>query len=42
MIQINPYGEIENLDGFESFPDYAKTAKVFGSKSAVIPEKVTT
>lgn len=41
-IQVNPDGSIENLPGFVSFPDYPSTAKVFGSKSGMIPEKVTT
>jgi len=41
-IQVHPNGEISNLDGFKSFPDYAPTAKVFGGKQAMIPEKVTT
>merc|ERR1719312_711451 len=29
-----------NWEGFKSFPDYAPTAKVFGGKQAMIPEKV--
>ena len=42
FLQVHPNGDISNLDGFKSFPDYAPTAKVFGGKQAMIPEKVTT
>lgn len=41
-IQVESNGRINNLPHFTSFPDYPPNAKVFGSKSAVIPEKVTT
>jgi hypothetical protein len=30
------------VPGFVSFPDYPSSAKVFGSKSGMIPEKITT
>jgi hypothetical protein len=40
--QVEQDGEIGNLPDFKSFPDYPSTAKVFGSKSAMIPEKITT
>jgi len=41
-IQVEQNGDIRNLPDFESFPDYPSTAKVFGGKSAMIPDKVTT
>eukprot|EP00092_Neocalanus_flemingeri_P027266 GFUD01029568.1.p1 GENE.GFUD01029568.1~~GFUD01029568.1.p1 ORF type:complete len:832 (-),score=202.16 GFUD01029568.1:287-2782(-) len=41
-IKVEQNGEIGNLPDFKSFPDYPSSAKVFGSKSAMIPEKVTT
>ena len=42
FLQVSPSGEISNIDQFRSFPDYPETAKVFGGKSGMIPEKVTT
>ena len=39
---LQPNGKLENLPNFASFPDYPSTAKVFGAKSGMIPEKVTT
>jgi phospholipase D1/2 len=41
-VQIDTNGEMSNLNGFVSFPDYPSTAKVMGGKSAVIPDKITT
>eukprot|EP00088_Acartia_fossae_P036456 TRINITY_DN3767_c0_g1_i10.p1 TRINITY_DN3767_c0_g1~~TRINITY_DN3767_c0_g1_i10.p1 ORF type:complete len:833 (-),score=154.58 TRINITY_DN3767_c0_g1_i10:667-3165(-) len=41
-VKITPDGMMQNLDGFASFPDYPSTALVFGSKSNIIPEKITT
>jgi len=41
-IQVEQNGDIKNLPDFKSFPDYPSTAKVFGSKSAMIPDKITT
>jgi len=41
-MEVSPSGEISNIDQFRSFPDYPETAKVFGGKSGMIPEKVTT
>jgi len=41
-VTVLPDGRLAPLEGFESFPDYPTTAKVFGSKSAMIPEKITT
>jgi len=41
-VKISPDGRMSNLEGFKSFPDYPSTAQVFGSKSAMIPEKITT
>jgi len=41
-VQISMDGKMENLPGFKSFPDYPSSAQVFGSKSAMIPEKITT
>ena len=40
--QVETSGEMTNLNGFVSFPDYPSTAKVMGGKSAVIPDKITT
>jgi len=41
-VQVETSGEMTNLNGFVSFPDYPSTAKVMGGKSAVIPDKITT
>ena len=41
-IEIQQNGSINNLPNVKSFPDYPLSAKVFGTKSYVIPEKVTT
>jgi len=41
-VQISMDGRLENLPGFKSFPDYPSSAQVFGSKSNMIPEKITT
>jgi len=41
-IEVQQNGSINNLPNFKSFPDYPSSAKVFGTKSNVIPEKVTT
>lgn len=41
-IQVDAGGNISNLDKFTSFPDYPSTAKIFGGKSGMIPEKITT
>jgi len=41
-VKITADGKMENLPGFKSFPDYPSTAQVFGGKSAMIPEKITT
>jgi len=41
-VQIQPDGRMTNLEGFRSFPDYPSSAQVFGSKSNMIPEKITT
>ncbi len=41
--QVSHYGEVSNLDGFKSFPDYPESAKVMGGKSGVsLLDKVTT
>jgi len=43
-IRVEQSGEIGTLmnPNFTSFPDYPSTAKIFGGKSALLPEKVTT
>jgi len=41
-MQVDAGGNISNLERFKSFPDYPETAKIFGSKSGMIPEKITT
>jgi len=41
-IQVDAGGNVSNRDMFSSFPDYPNTAKIFGSKSQMIPEKITT
>lgn len=41
-VRIEQDGAMNNLDGFVTFPDYPAAAKVFGTKSAMIPIKITT
>lgn len=41
-VQVDANGNISNIDRFTSFPDYPSTAKIFGGKSGMIPEKITT
>ena len=41
-VLIQPDGTMENLPNFTSFPDFPSSAQVFGTKSAMIPEKITT
>merc|ERR1719187_1014863 len=41
-VLIQPDGRMENLPNFTSFPDFPSSAKVFGTKSGLIPEKITT
>jgi phospholipase D1/2 len=41
-INVDGQGNISNLNMFISFPDYPSTAKIFGTKSSMLPEKLTT
>jgi len=41
-IEVSQDGRLSNLDGFKSFPDYPSSALILGSKSNMIPEKITT
>ena len=41
-LNVMPDGSLEYLDGFKTFPDFKAGAKVKGTLSAVIPQKVTT
>ena len=35
-------GSLENLEGFQSFPDWPSSAKIVGKLNAMIPQKLTT
>jgi hypothetical protein len=41
-VEIQQNGTLSNLPRFTSFPDFPEAAKIFGTKSAVLPEKITT
>jgi phospholipase D1/2 len=41
-LNVMPDGSLEYLEGFKTFPDFKQGAKVKGTPSAVIPQKVTT
>ena len=41
-LNVMPDGELRNLDGVATFPDFPPGSKIMGTVSSFIPQKVTT